>query len=74
MFIASGNASVLRTRFAQPDSLLRFGIGLDGIATGAVAVVLLIAAKWLSSRWVPRWDFRWRTPPLSSDTGCWPLC
>ncbi|MBA0049054.1 hypothetical protein [Mycobacterium sp. NPDC050853] len=47
MSIASENASVLRTRFAQPDSLLRFGIGFDGIATGSVAVVLLIAAKWL---------------------------
>lgn len=47
MSIASENASVLRTRFAQPDSLLRFGIGLDGIAAGSVAVVLLVAAKWL---------------------------
>ncbi|MUM15704.1 hypothetical protein FZI91_09700 [Mycobacterium sp. CBMA271] len=44
---ASQNASVLRTRFAQPDSLLRFGVRLDGVATGLVAVVLLIAAKWL---------------------------
>ncbi|WP_078278981.1 hypothetical protein [Mycobacteroides franklinii] len=47
MSIASENASVLRTRFAQPDSLLRFGIGVDGIGTGVVGVVLLIAAKWL---------------------------
>ncbi|MGH3723847.1 MAG: hypothetical protein ACRDUS_06940 [Mycobacterium sp.] len=47
MSIASENASVLRTRFAPPESLLRFGVRLDGIATGLAGVVLLVAAKWL---------------------------
>lgn len=58
MSIASQNASVLRTRFAQPDSLLRFGIGLDGVATGITAVGLLIAAKWLVEPLGPSLEFQ----------------
>lgn len=58
MSIASQNASVLRTRFAQPDALLRFGIGLDGVATGTAAVGLLIAAKWLVEPLGPSLQFQ----------------
>ncbi|AMU20375.1 hypothetical protein [Mycobacteroides abscessus] len=58
MSIASPNASVLRTRFAQPDALLRFGIGLDGVATGTAAVGLLIAAKWLVEPLGPSLQFQ----------------
>ncbi|SKG56530.1 Uncharacterised protein [Mycobacteroides abscessus subsp. massiliense] len=58
MSIASQNASVLRTRFAQPDALLRFGIGLDGVVTGTAAVGLLIAAKWLVEPLGPSLQFQ----------------
>lgn len=57
MSLSSENASVLRTRFVQPDSLLRFGISLDGVASGTVAIGLLMGAQWLVKPLGPSLEF-----------------
>lgn len=58
MSIASDNAAVLRTRFARPDSLLRFGLRLDAIATSVGGLALLIVAERFAALLGPSFTFQ----------------